>query len=57
LYGDACIASSDLTVPHPRMWERAFVIVPLAEIASESVPHKVAAQVSDQPIEKLGNRG
>ena len=57
LYGDACIASADLTVPHPRMWERAFVIVPLAEIASESVPHMVAAQVSDQPIEKLGNRG
>lgn len=57
LYGDARIASANLTVPHPRMWARAFVVVPLAEIASASVPHKVAAQVSDQPIEKLGNRG
>jgi len=33
LYGSASIDSAQLTVPHPRMWERAFVLVPLAEIA------------------------
>ena len=32
-YGDAAIAEPDLTVPHPRMAERAFVLVPLAAIA------------------------
>lgn len=32
LYGDARIDSPTLTVPHPRMRERAFVMLPLAEI-------------------------
>ena len=39
LYGTACIQSTHLVVPHPRMFERAFVLVPLAEIA----PHRVTA--------------
>lgn len=33
LFGDQTIFSPTLTVPHPRMLERAFVLVPLAEIA------------------------
>lgn len=33
LYGDAAIDEEGLIVPHPRMTERAFVLVPLAEIA------------------------
>jgi 2-amino-4-hydroxy-6-hydroxymethyldihydropteridine diphosphokinase len=33
LYGDAEIDEPGLTVPHPRMHERAFVLAPLAEIA------------------------
>lgn len=33
LYGDAIIAERDLTVPHPRMHERLFVLVPMAELA------------------------
>jgi len=33
LYGDETIATPDLQVPHPRMLERLFVLVPLAEIA------------------------
>ena len=37
LYGGARIASPLLTVPHPRMWERAFVLLPLHEIAPELV--------------------
>ena len=35
LYGNARIASQALTVPHPRMHERAFVLKPLLEIAPE----------------------
>lgn len=35
LYGDRRIDEPGLQVPHPRMHERAFVVVPLAEIAPE----------------------
>jgi len=35
LYDQLCLESQDLTIPHPRMHQRAFVLVPLAEIAAE----------------------
>ena len=37
LHGDAVLASDALTLPHPRLHERAFVLVPLAEIAPDLV--------------------
>jgi 2-amino-4-hydroxy-6-hydroxymethyldihydropteridine diphosphokinase len=37
LYGAQIVAEPGLTVPHPRMHERAFVLAPLAEIAPEAV--------------------
>jgi 2-amino-4-hydroxy-6-hydroxymethyldihydropteridine diphosphokinase len=33
LYGDACVHDEHLEVPHPRLAERAFVLLPLADIA------------------------
>ena len=38
LYGEQTIDTPDLTVPHPRMAERPFVLAPLAEIAPDLVP-------------------
>lgn len=54
LYGDARIDSPRLTVPHPRMFERAFVLVPLAEVAPQRVPVSDLQAVGDQPIARLG---
>ena len=34
-YDDLTLAEGDLILPHPRLFERAFVLVPLAEIAAE----------------------
>lgn len=36
LYRRERIAGPDLTVPHPRMWQRAFVLTPLGELLSAS---------------------
>ena len=53
LYGGARIASPQLTVPHPRMWQRAFVLRPLAEIAPQLVTADMLAAVASQQIAPL----
>jgi 2-amino-4-hydroxy-6-hydroxymethyldihydropteridine diphosphokinase len=50
LYGEAHIESPTLTVPHPRMGERAFVLVPLAEIAPRVVSGVALTVVREQTI-------
>ena len=53
LYGDACIDSPRLTVPHPRMGSRAFVLHPLADVAPGRVAPAELQAVQDQPIAPL----
>ncbi len=53
LYADQRVDLPELTVPHPRMWQRAFVLVPLAEIAPEKVSRQQLQTVLEQRIERL----
>ena len=53
LYGSARVESATLTVPHPRLRERAFVLLPLAELAPELVDARDLAAVAHQRIAPL----
>ncbi len=46
VYGNRIIETQELTVPHPRLKERAFVIVPLAEIAPDLVVPGLRQRIS-----------
>ena len=60
-YGDLAVHELGLTVPHPRLFERAFVLLPLAEIAPDLVitgrsVREAAAGVDPAGIERLPPR-
>ena len=52
-YGDRVMRSPDLIIPHPRIEERGFVLVPLAEIAPELV-HPVSGKTVREMLARLG---
>jgi 2-amino-4-hydroxy-6-hydroxymethyldihydropteridine diphosphokinase len=61
-YDDVSIDQPELTLPHPRLFERAFVLVPLVEIARDRViagraVKAALAQVSTEGIERLPDMG
>lgn len=47
VYGDLQIATPELTLPHPRLRERRFVLAPLAEIAPDLRIPPDGARVAD----------
>ena len=62
MFGEHLIETSALTVPHPRMHERAFVMLPLAEIAPHMVHpvlqrtvSEIAASLPDQGVRRIGS--
>ncbi len=55
LYGDGRIDSPRLTVPHPRMQGRAFVLHPLADVAPERVSDADLLALRDQPVSPMAH--
>ena len=53
LYGAGRIDSPKLTIPHPRMMQRAFVLYPLADVWPDFVQLKDLQRVQDQHISRL----
>ncbi|PSB03892.1 2-amino-4-hydroxy-6-hydroxymethyldihydropteridine diphosphokinase [Merismopedia glauca] len=56
LYGDLILDTPDLQIPHPRMGERAFVLVPLAEIAPDWVDPVSQLQIQEL-LKKVDSSG
>jgi 2-amino-4-hydroxy-6-hydroxymethyldihydropteridine diphosphokinase len=56
LYGDVLLDRPELTLPHPRMRERRFVLAPLAEIAPDLTVPPDGARVADL-LARLGEGG
>jgi 2-amino-4-hydroxy-6-hydroxymethyldihydropteridine diphosphokinase len=55
LFGSKRMKTATLVVPHPRIWERAFVLRPLAEVAPDLVKTKHLRAVVEQSVWVLGS--
>lgn len=55
-YGEHVVATEDLVLPHPRMHERAFVLVPLLEVAPDWL-HPTLHLTPVEMLSRLGSAG
>jgi GTP cyclohydrolase-4 len=56
LYDDLVLESPELSIPHPRMSERAFVLAPLAEIAPEII-HPISKLTISELLQRVDQSG
>lgn len=56
LYDDLILDSTELTIPHPRLAERAFVLVPLADLAPQLL-HPVSGKMISQLLSGVDRTG
>ena len=53
-YDDLTVDTPDLTLPHPRLFERGFVLVPLAEIVPE---RRIGGRRVDEALQRVSRDG
>lgn len=56
LVGDLVVRDPDLVVPHPRMWQRRFVLQPLADLAPQLVDPAVLSAAEGE-VARVGTLG
>jgi 2-amino-4-hydroxy-6-hydroxymethyldihydropteridine diphosphokinase len=56
LMGDLVRSDPDLTIPHPGLHERLFVLVPLAEIAPAALRHPILGLSATEMLERCEDR-
>jgi len=50
LVGDLVVNEEDLVVPHPRLWERRFMVAPLSDLAPELVPEAWESRLAGRVV-------
>ena len=56
-YDNKIVATQDLTIPHPRLKERAFVLIPLTEIAPDLIHSELRKSIAQLANEVKGREG